>query len=241
MKAAKFGLEEITSENIITVNIDGEKVEGEYERHSEVYIHSEVLRARPDVNAVIHTHAPYTVMFSALGVPLQPIGHPGSIFSSRACRSIPGHYRAHHHARSAAKGSHGRWANTGAMILQNHGLVTAADQHRTGDLPGAVAGKCLHDAAVGGIRPAVPNALGEPERRSRPSASTCSARTCSRQPSTTWSAASTANRRKPCPGAYFSAGNTSSSASVVRPAIGARISDEASRSRLKRHPIIVSS
>ena len=82
MKAAKFGLEEITSENIITVNIDGEKVEGEYERHSEVYIHSEVLRARPDVNAVIHTHAPYTVMFSALGVPLQPIGHPGSIFSS---------------------------------------------------------------------------------------------------------------------------------------------------------------
>src|SRR6185503_6877473 len=50
MKAGTLGLEEMTADNIITVDIEGEKVSGPWPRHNEVYIHSEVLRARPDVN-----------------------------------------------------------------------------------------------------------------------------------------------------------------------------------------------
>lgn len=124
MKAAKFGLEEITQDNIITVDLDGVKVAGEHERHSEVFIHSEVLRARPDVNAVIHTHAPYSVMFSALGVKLEPIGHPGAIFSdglpvyNDTAELITTKERGEGVAR--ALGSHQ------ALLLQNHGIVTAA-------------------------------------------------------------------------------------------------------------------
>ncbi len=48
MKPAGIGLEEMTDDNIITVDLDGNKVGGTAGRHNEVYIHSEVLRARPD-------------------------------------------------------------------------------------------------------------------------------------------------------------------------------------------------
>lgn len=124
MKASKLGLEEITLDNLITVGLDGEKIDGDHGRHNEVYIHSEVLRARPDINAVVHTHAPYAVSFSALGKPLQPIGHPGSIFAeglpvfSETTELITTAERGK--AVAATLGSHG------AMLLQNHGLVTAA-------------------------------------------------------------------------------------------------------------------
>lgn len=124
MKASKLGLEEITKDNLIVCDIDGEQVTGEHKRHNEVFIHSEVLRARPHVNAVVHTHAPYAVMFSALGKPLQPIGHPGSIFAdglpvySETTELITTRERGEGVARTL--GDHG------ALLLQNHGIVTAA-------------------------------------------------------------------------------------------------------------------
>ena len=45
MKPGTLGLEEMTADNIITVDIEGDKVSGDWPRHNEVYIHSEVLRA----------------------------------------------------------------------------------------------------------------------------------------------------------------------------------------------------
>src|SRR4051812_14632454 len=83
MKPQKIGLEEMAVDTIITVNIEGEKVEGDAPRHSEAFIHSEVLRARSDLNAVIHTHPPHAVAFTALGRELQPIGQPSTVFFYR--------------------------------------------------------------------------------------------------------------------------------------------------------------
>ena len=51
------------------MNIEGDKVSGDWPRHNEVYIHSEVMRARPDVNCVIHTHAPYIGAVATTGTP----------------------------------------------------------------------------------------------------------------------------------------------------------------------------
>src|SRR5215467_5324531 len=82
MKPAGIGLEEMAPDNIITVDMDGRKVAGSMSRHNEVFIHSEVLRARPDIQAVIHTHPPHAVAFSSLGRPLVPVGNDGVIFSA---------------------------------------------------------------------------------------------------------------------------------------------------------------
>jgi L-ribulose-5-phosphate 4-epimerase len=80
MKAATLGFEEIRPENVLLVSRDGEVVEGEGRRHAEYPIHTEVLAARPDVGAVVHTHAPHAVAFAALDVPLRPISHEGTLF-----------------------------------------------------------------------------------------------------------------------------------------------------------------
>jgi ribulose-5-phosphate 4-epimerase/fuculose-1-phosphate aldolase len=124
MKPAGIGLEEMTDDNIITVNIEGEKVGGASPRHNEVFIHSEVLRARPDVQAVVHTHAIYAVVFSSLGKPLLPVSNDAAFFSgglpvfSETTDLITTSARGKAVARTL--GAHG------ALLLRNHGIVTAA-------------------------------------------------------------------------------------------------------------------
>jgi len=41
----------------------------------ERFIHGEIYKARPDVNAVVHSHSPTVIPFSVTTVPLQPICH----------------------------------------------------------------------------------------------------------------------------------------------------------------------
>jgi ribulose-5-phosphate 4-epimerase/fuculose-1-phosphate aldolase len=80
MKPHSFGFEEIRPQHIIVVDLSGKKVEGKYERHSEVFIHTEIYKARSDVNCVVHSHPPYATAFGALRQPLRPISHEGTIF-----------------------------------------------------------------------------------------------------------------------------------------------------------------
>lgn len=80
MKPHSVGLDELTMENILTIDLDGNVVAGTSRRHSEVYIHSEIFRARADVQSVIHTHPPYSVALSASGRPLKCYGQPSALF-----------------------------------------------------------------------------------------------------------------------------------------------------------------
>src|SRR5579863_8108805 len=65
MKPDGIGVGATSPENIITVELEGRKVGRTMPRHNELFIHSEVLRARPDIHSVIHTHASHTVSFSS--------------------------------------------------------------------------------------------------------------------------------------------------------------------------------
>src|SRR5213079_657885 len=67
MKPHSMGLDEIRMENILTIDLDGRVVAGSARRHSEVYIHSEILKARADVQCVLHTHPPYSIALSSTG------------------------------------------------------------------------------------------------------------------------------------------------------------------------------
>src|SRR3984893_15197012 len=81
MKPAGIGLDEMSPENIITVDLEGSKVGGTMPRHNEAFIPSEGVCARPDIHSVIHTHASHAVAFSSLGRPLLPVGNDGSVFA----------------------------------------------------------------------------------------------------------------------------------------------------------------
>ena len=80
MKASTLGFEEIGPANVILVSWDGEVLAGDGRRHAEYPIHTELMRARPDVQSVVHTHAPWAVAFASTGQPLRPVSHEATLF-----------------------------------------------------------------------------------------------------------------------------------------------------------------
>jgi len=122
MKPAGIGIEEMRPDNIITVDIEGKKVDGTMPRHNEVFIHSEVLRARSDVQCVIHSHPIHAVAFSSLGKPLVAVSNAAGYFAegrlpifSETTDLIVNQERGKAVARCL--GGHA------ALILRNHGIV----------------------------------------------------------------------------------------------------------------------
>lgn len=75
MKASEWGFEEVTVDRLVLVTPEGEVLEGKEKRHIEFPIHTEIMLANQEVNAVVHTHAPMANAFSSLGVPLRAISH----------------------------------------------------------------------------------------------------------------------------------------------------------------------
>ena len=80
MKASTYGFEEIGRDEVILVSWDGDVLEGNARRHAEYPIHTELMRARDDVHAVVHTHAPWAVAFASTGQPLRPVSHEATLF-----------------------------------------------------------------------------------------------------------------------------------------------------------------
>jgi ribulose-5-phosphate 4-epimerase/fuculose-1-phosphate aldolase len=80
MKASTYGFEEIGPEQVILVSWDGEVLEGAGRRHAEYPIHTELMRARSDVQSVVHTHAPWAVAFASTEQPLRPVSHEATLF-----------------------------------------------------------------------------------------------------------------------------------------------------------------
>src|SRR5215472_15097353 len=121
MKAHIIGLDEITMQNILTIDLDGKVIAGSARRHSEVYIHSEIFRARPDVNCVIHTHPTYSIALSATGRSLKCYSQPGALFYE----ALGLYNDTINLIRSPAMGADVARAlgNGRAVLLKNHGVV----------------------------------------------------------------------------------------------------------------------
>jgi HCOMODA/2-hydroxy-3-carboxy-muconic semialdehyde decarboxylase len=72
----------VTAEDIMEFDLDGKPIDGrERPIYSERFIHSEVYKARSDVNAVIHSHSPTVIPFSVTQVPLRPVHNTASFLA----------------------------------------------------------------------------------------------------------------------------------------------------------------
>jgi L-fuculose-phosphate aldolase len=60
----------MTPEMMCITDMDGTKLAGERSPSSELLMHLEVYRSRPDVNAVVHAHPPLATAFAVAGIPL---------------------------------------------------------------------------------------------------------------------------------------------------------------------------
>lgn len=77
----------VEAADIMEFDLDGKPVNGPRDKpiFQELYIHAEVLRARRDINSVVHSHSPGVVPFGVVKTPLRPISQTGSFL----CGGVP--------------------------------------------------------------------------------------------------------------------------------------------------------
>ena len=118
--------EDMTEDMIIEVDAEANVLNPSelYKPSSEIMMHLEVYRLRPDVNAVVHNHSAYATAYAVAGkpirtkaltevmvifgeVPVVPYGTPGT---ERIYAGFAEHLDSHN-----------------AVLLANHGLMTVGD------------------------------------------------------------------------------------------------------------------
>ncbi len=125
MKGQHLALEEANEEDLILVDYDGRVLAGGRTRHAEFPIHAEVLRRRPDVTCVVHTHPVHAVALGARRLAITPVGHEGALFWPPG---VPLFEEFTDLVRTGEQGA--RVANALgdglALLLRNHGIVVAS-------------------------------------------------------------------------------------------------------------------
>jgi len=107
-------------DDICVVDGVGKQFSGRLKRSSEFMMHAAIYKARPDVNAVIHSHPPHATAFAVAGVEIPTCIHPeAEVFLGpvkTAKYVTPGDQRLGESILPYVKDS-----NT--IILQSHGVV----------------------------------------------------------------------------------------------------------------------
>jgi L-fuculose-phosphate aldolase len=70
MTPSSLPYETMTLDQLVIVDLDGNKVDGEGSPSSEKSLHLECYRSYPEVGGVIHSHAPYASMFAVVREPI---------------------------------------------------------------------------------------------------------------------------------------------------------------------------
>jgi len=98
----------LTTDDIVTVDLAGNLVDGTARPPLEYHIHSEAYRARPDVNAVMHTHPQWSTFLTMTGVKYQPVYAQGVLVGDIPLMDSPLSINTRPMAR--------RWRNSSAAI-----------------------------------------------------------------------------------------------------------------------------
>ena len=112
----------MTPDMMCITDMDGRKLQGDRDPSSEMLMHLEVYRQRPDVHAVVHAHPPTATGFAVAGIPLdravlaEVVTTLGSIpiaeYATPSTSELPDAVRKYVKAHDG-------------MLLANHGALTA--------------------------------------------------------------------------------------------------------------------
>jgi L-fuculose-phosphate aldolase len=83
------GMHTLTADDMIVIDLDGNLVEGAAKPPLEFHIHSEVYRARPDVNAVFHTHPKWSTFLTMTGHAYKPVYAQGVLLGDMPVMDSP--------------------------------------------------------------------------------------------------------------------------------------------------------
>lgn len=110
----------LVEDDIVVMDIDGNRIEGERKPTIEHAMHLGIMRNRPDVNAVVHTHPVYSQVFALLHENIPPVIDEAAQILGDEVRvteyALPGSPEM---AENAIK----TLGNDAACLLANHGAV----------------------------------------------------------------------------------------------------------------------
>jgi L-ribulose-5-phosphate 4-epimerase len=126
---------DMTPELVVLVDLEGEVVEGNLTPPDEVKLHTEIFKARPDVQSVVHTHQPLATIFGDLRKKILPMQ---GVMAAIARRDIP----IYESSRKVVTSEQGADAakvlgDHSVVHLRNHGVV--------------IVGKSVEEAVVNAI------------------------------------------------------------------------------------------
>src|SRR3954447_25942299 len=111
----------MTAEMMVVTDLDGKKLAGDRDPSSEMQMHLEVYRQRPDAKAVVHAHPPIATGFAVAGIPLdravlaEVVTTLGSVpiaeYATPSTKELPEAVRKYVKAHDG-------------MLLANHGALT---------------------------------------------------------------------------------------------------------------------
>jgi L-fuculose-phosphate aldolase len=111
----------MTPDDICAVDLEGNQIGGKRKRTSEILLHLSIMKARPDVKAVVHCHPPHATAFAVAGEPIpQCILPEVEVFMGEipiAPYETPGTQKFADTVLPFLKG-------TSCIILKNHGTVS---------------------------------------------------------------------------------------------------------------------
>ncbi len=112
--------DQVDPEDVVVVDMDGKRVEGHLIPSSELAFHLALVKQRPDIKAVVHTHSDYATALACLRWELPAvhylIGSAGSV--------VPLAPYATFGTQALADGICQTIGDGNAVLLANHGLVT---------------------------------------------------------------------------------------------------------------------
>lgn len=79
----------LTVDDIVTIDLDGRLLEGSDRPPLEFHIHSEIYRARRDVNAVMHTHPRWSTFLTMVGATFKPVYAQGVLLGDMPLLDSP--------------------------------------------------------------------------------------------------------------------------------------------------------
>ncbi len=114
--------DQLTPEQISIITLQGEMVDGP-PPSSEIALHTALLRARPDIGAVFHTHSPYAMTFSVLGMDI-PVTLTEILVCGGAIPVAEWVSPGSPHAGEVALATFEQHPGLKALLLRNHGGLT---------------------------------------------------------------------------------------------------------------------
>lgn len=107
--------------DIVRLGLDG-TAHGRRRPSSEWRFHCDIMRARPDVDAIVHAHPTYSTILAIMNLGIPPIHYMVAVAGGTTIRCAPyALYGTEELSRNAVEALEGRQA----CLLQHHGMIAA--------------------------------------------------------------------------------------------------------------------